>query len=203
MRLLPDPDLSFRDTVDFIFYCALCQRALGDPHPKDLTLLIRDVAALIHRLTASCHLPEFAAPPPLGVAGAAVQLALELSMDHPDRRAEVFSACQALVLAAYLRAEADVSASEELMDAFRAPTWFASPKRSEVVARTVVHELAEKMESLVSASARSTSPRVRGQVAVFLAALKARDALTAKLQSVHESLLKDPRASVRRFAAAS
>lgn len=59
MRPLPDPDLSFRDAVDYIVDCPLARRALSDPDPKDLALLIRDIAQLIHRLTISCHLPEF------------------------------------------------------------------------------------------------------------------------------------------------
>jgi hypothetical protein len=59
MRQLPDPDLSFRDAVNYIFDCALCRRALADPQPKDLALFVRDAAQLIHRLTVSCHLPEF------------------------------------------------------------------------------------------------------------------------------------------------
>ncbi len=59
MRPLPDPELSFRDGMDYILDCGLCRRALADPHPKDLALFVRDVAKLVHRLTVSCHLPEF------------------------------------------------------------------------------------------------------------------------------------------------
>ena len=59
MRTLPDPDLSLRDASDFIFDCALCRRALSDPHPPGLAVLLREFIAGIHRLTMSCHLPEF------------------------------------------------------------------------------------------------------------------------------------------------
>lgn len=59
MRPLPDPDLSFRDALDYILDCRLSRRALSDPHPKDLALLVRDAAQLVHRLAASCHLAEF------------------------------------------------------------------------------------------------------------------------------------------------
>ena len=59
MRHLPDPELSFRDAVDYVLDCALCRRALANPAPKDLALLVREIAQLIHRLTVSCHLPEF------------------------------------------------------------------------------------------------------------------------------------------------
>jgi hypothetical protein len=59
MRQLPDPDLSFRDGLDYILDSALCHRAFSDPHPKDLVLIVRETALLIDRLTRSCHLPEF------------------------------------------------------------------------------------------------------------------------------------------------
>lgn len=59
MRLLPDPDLSFRDAVDYIFDGPLCRCALQNPHPPDLALFVREAAQFIHRLTVSCHLPEF------------------------------------------------------------------------------------------------------------------------------------------------
>lgn len=45
--------------MDYILDCQLSRRALADPHPKDLALLVRAAAQLIHRLTISCHLPEF------------------------------------------------------------------------------------------------------------------------------------------------
>ncbi len=59
MRPLPDPDLSLRDASDFIFDSALCRRALSKPSPPALALLLRELIAGIHRLTVSCHLPEF------------------------------------------------------------------------------------------------------------------------------------------------
>ena len=59
MRPLPDPDLSLRDARDFIFESELCRRALLDPEPKSLSVFVRDLLAEIHRLTLSCHLPEF------------------------------------------------------------------------------------------------------------------------------------------------
>lgn len=59
MRTLPDPEVSLRDASDFIFDSALCRGALRDPHPPSLALLLREVISGIHRLTVSCHLPEF------------------------------------------------------------------------------------------------------------------------------------------------
>ena len=59
MRSLPDPELSLRDSGDFIFDSVLCRCALRDPNPRWLALLLREVIAGIHRLTVSCHLPEF------------------------------------------------------------------------------------------------------------------------------------------------
>lgn len=59
MRSLPDPEVSLRDASDFIFDSALCRRALREPHPRSLALLLREVISGIHRLTVSCHLPEF------------------------------------------------------------------------------------------------------------------------------------------------
>jgi hypothetical protein len=59
MRLLPDPDLSLRDATDFIFESEVCRRALLNPDPSSLAVFLRDFLAEIHRLTLSCHLPEF------------------------------------------------------------------------------------------------------------------------------------------------
>lgn len=59
MRNLPDPEVSLRDASDFIFDSALCRRALGEPRPACLAVFLRDIIAGIHRLTVSCHLPEF------------------------------------------------------------------------------------------------------------------------------------------------
>jgi hypothetical protein len=59
MRTLPDPDLSLRDASDFIFDSALCRRALNNPQPPALAVLLREFISGIHRLTVSCHLPEF------------------------------------------------------------------------------------------------------------------------------------------------
>lgn len=59
MRTLPDPEISLRDASDFIFDSAICRRALREPHPSPLAILLREIIAGIHRLTLSCHLPEF------------------------------------------------------------------------------------------------------------------------------------------------
>lgn len=59
MRRLPDPELSLRDAGDFIFDSAICRRALRQPHPACLAVFLRELIAGIHRLTVSCHLPEF------------------------------------------------------------------------------------------------------------------------------------------------
>ena len=59
MRSLPDPEVSLRDASDFIFDSALCRGALREPQPRSLALLLREVISGIHRLTVSCHLPEF------------------------------------------------------------------------------------------------------------------------------------------------
>jgi len=150
---------------------------------------------LIHYVT------RIAAQPPVGITGSAVRLTLDLAADRPDRRPELLSACQALLLAAQLRAVTDSSASEELMDGFRYPTWFASSHREDLIPPEVVCELALKLEALVAAVAKSGSARVRGQVAAFLAALKTRDALTPELLVTCDLLARDPRASVRQFLA--
>lgn len=59
MRSLPDPEISLRDASDFIFDSALCRGALRAPCPPALALLLREIIFGIHRLTVSCHLPEF------------------------------------------------------------------------------------------------------------------------------------------------
>jgi hypothetical protein len=59
MRTLPDPEISLRDASDFIFDSALCRKALHEPDPRCLAVLLREIIAGIHRLTVSCHLPEF------------------------------------------------------------------------------------------------------------------------------------------------
>src|SRR5690349_6920842 len=59
VRTLPDPDPSLRDSSDFIFDSELCRRALSKPNPPALAVLLRELIAGIHRLTVSCHLPEF------------------------------------------------------------------------------------------------------------------------------------------------
>lgn len=147
------------------------------------------------------YVTRIAAQPPAGITGSAVRLTLDLVADHPDRQPELLSACQALLLGAQLRATADSSVSEELMDGFRYPTWFVSPRRENPPPRQVIIELAVKLEPIVAAVAKSGSERVRGQVAAFVAALKARDALTPELAAVRDLLARDPRASVRRFVA--
>ena len=59
MRTLPDPELSLRDASDFIFDSAICRHALREPRPACLAVFLRELIAGIHRLTVSCHLPEF------------------------------------------------------------------------------------------------------------------------------------------------
>ncbi len=145
------------------------------------------------------YLMRIAAQPPVGITGAAMKLTLDLALDHPEKRSELLFISQALLLAAQLRATTEPSASEELMDGFRYPTWFASPTREKVVPREAVLELVQKIEPLVVAAVKSGTPRVRGQVAAFLAALKARDCLTPDLSATFDLLLGDPRASVRDF----
>lgn len=59
IRDLPDPHLSLRDATDFVFDSLLARRALTDPEPRNLAILIREVVTLIYRLTTSCQMPEF------------------------------------------------------------------------------------------------------------------------------------------------
>jgi hypothetical protein len=70
MRVLPDPEISLRDAADFIFDSNLCRRALSDDTltsaavavvvvPAEFALLVRDIIGAVHKLTLSCHLPEF------------------------------------------------------------------------------------------------------------------------------------------------
>jgi hypothetical protein len=59
MRSLPDPEVSLRDASDFIFDSALCRGSLREPSPPSLSLILRELISGIHRLTVSCHLPEF------------------------------------------------------------------------------------------------------------------------------------------------
>jgi hypothetical protein len=59
MRTLPDPDLSLRDASDFVFDSGLCRKALRNPSPPSLAVVLREIVSGIHRLTVSCHLPEF------------------------------------------------------------------------------------------------------------------------------------------------
>jgi hypothetical protein len=59
MRVLPDPEISLRDAADFIFDSSVCRRALSGGTPPEFAVLVRDIIAAIHRLAASCQLPEF------------------------------------------------------------------------------------------------------------------------------------------------
>src|SRR6266568_3694058 len=59
MRVLPDSEISLRDAADFICDSSLCRRALSDDTPPEFAVLVRDIVAGVHRLTVSCHLPEF------------------------------------------------------------------------------------------------------------------------------------------------
>ena len=59
MRVLPDPEIALRDAADFIFDSSICRRALSDGTPPEFAVLVRDIIGAIHRLTASCQLPEF------------------------------------------------------------------------------------------------------------------------------------------------
>lgn len=146
------------------------------------------------------HLIRVAAQPPVGITGAAMLLTLEMAATDVARRAELFTVCQALLLAAQNRATSDNAAAEELMDGFRAQTWFATGTRQGAVSREILLELGGKIETLVSAVGQSSTPRVRGQVAAFLSALQSRDALTPQLAEMFAKLRKDPRVSVRRLA---
>jgi len=57
-RELPDPDLSLRDSRDFILDSPIARLALGsDWHRFPVVLL--DLIDIIHRLVQSCHMPEF------------------------------------------------------------------------------------------------------------------------------------------------
>jgi hypothetical protein len=59
MRSLPDRDITLRDASDFVFESRLVRRALLDPTPPSLAVFLRELLTVIHRLTVSCHLPEF------------------------------------------------------------------------------------------------------------------------------------------------
>jgi hypothetical protein len=58
-RSLPDPELHLRDAADFILGSNLGRMALSSYHLPRFPLLARDMLGTIHRLTASCSLPEF------------------------------------------------------------------------------------------------------------------------------------------------
>ena len=74
---------------------------------------------------------KIAAQPPVGITGAGIRLALELAKDHGNLRRGLYPCCQAMLLAAQMRVAADANASEELLDGFRAPTWFVWSSHSE------------------------------------------------------------------------
>jgi hypothetical protein len=59
MRKLPDPDLSLRDSSDFIFDSPLGRKALMAPAPPSLAVFLREIIEAIYKLTTSCHLAEF------------------------------------------------------------------------------------------------------------------------------------------------
>jgi hypothetical protein len=59
MRVLPDPEISLRDAADFICDSSLCRAALSGVTPPEYAVLVWDIIAAVHRLTVSCHLPEF------------------------------------------------------------------------------------------------------------------------------------------------
>ncbi len=59
MRVLPDPEISLRNAADFIFDSSLCRAALSEDTPPEFAVLVRDIIGAVHRLTVSCHLPEF------------------------------------------------------------------------------------------------------------------------------------------------
>jgi hypothetical protein len=56
---IPDPEITLRDAADFIMNCDLGRRALTETTTGGLAVFLRDLIAAIHRLSASCHLPEF------------------------------------------------------------------------------------------------------------------------------------------------
>lgn len=58
-RPLPDPDISLRETADFITNSALARKALRCSRLAAFPVFLRDLLESIHRLVVSCHLPEF------------------------------------------------------------------------------------------------------------------------------------------------
>ena len=146
------------------------------------------------------YVMEIAIQPVKGAIGGALQLALGLAIDHPNRAAELFSMCQALMVAAKASSRDGDRTSGDLMDAFRGPTLFTSENAPNPADRSLVHQLAVKLEPLILAIARSTDPGARAQMAEFLCGLKARDALTPRLANLKTVLLNDPRATIRKIA---
>jgi hypothetical protein len=58
VRPLPDPEISLRDSRDFILGSPLARRALCAALPN-FTIFLQDLLEVVHRLVQSCHLPEF------------------------------------------------------------------------------------------------------------------------------------------------
>ena len=59
MAGLPDPDLPLRDCAEHILDSSLGRKALQCDSAPGLAVFLRDLVAAMHRLTHSCHLPEF------------------------------------------------------------------------------------------------------------------------------------------------
>ena len=59
LRNLPDQDIVLRDAADFILDSRLGRAALACSQVNHLPLLLRDVIGHVHKLVASCHMPEF------------------------------------------------------------------------------------------------------------------------------------------------
>ena len=58
-RPLPDPSMVLHEAADFIADSDLARRALACTALPGFPVFLRDMIALIHRLTLSCQLPEF------------------------------------------------------------------------------------------------------------------------------------------------
>lgn len=58
-RTLPDPDINLRDAADFIIDSTLGRKALSFAELPNFPVFLRDLVALIYRLTGSCQLPEY------------------------------------------------------------------------------------------------------------------------------------------------
>lgn len=58
-RPMPNTDLNLIDATDFILDSVLCRKAIECGDLPGFATFLRDLISTIHRLTISCHLPEF------------------------------------------------------------------------------------------------------------------------------------------------